>query len=303
MEIDNYRNFLAIVEAGSMTAASEYIHIAQPALSKQVKSLENYFGTKLIITTRGSKHLILTDAGRILYHKAKYICSLEDMAKNEIGDVSDGSKGTLRFTVANSRAAVFIKECLEPFHRLFPLINYEIHEGGITEQSQQLLSGIAELGILSVPPIHQNNFDVLFRRKEKIVCVTAENSMFLKGITIPTLPELAECPLCLSTGCHLMMSKIFAEKSIRPQILSICTTRTTALRWAEDDCGVSIVPMEPKEKLPEGLIAKAITGVDTDLYKTVVRVKGRPLSVVAKKFLQFYSDVRDSERMIKIKDL
>lgn len=76
-----------------------------------------------------------------------------------------------------------------------------------------------------------------------------------------------------------------------------------ALRWAEDDCGVSIVPMEPKEKLPEGLIAKAITGVDTDLYKTVVRVKGRPLSVVAKKFLQFYSDVRDSERMIKIKDL
>lgn len=110
MEIDNYRNFLAIVEAGSMTAASEYIHIAQPALSKQVKSLENYFGTKLIITTRGSKHLILTDAGRILYHKAKYICSLEDMAKNEIGDVSDGSKGTLRFTVANSRAAVFIKD-------------------------------------------------------------------------------------------------------------------------------------------------------------------------------------------------
>ena len=154
-----------------------------------------------------------------------------------------------------------------------------------------------------IPPIHQNNFDVLFRRKEKIVCVTAENSIFLKGITAPMLEELAECPLSLSTGCHLMMSKIFAEKSIRPQVLSICTTRTTALRWAEDDCGVSIVPMEPKEKLPEGLIAKAITGVDTDLYKTVVRVKGRPLSVVAKKFLQFYSDVRDSERMIKIKDL
>lgn len=64
MEIDNYRNFLAIVEAGSMTSASEFVHIAQPALSKQLKSLEGYFGTKLIITTRGSKHLILTDAGK-----------------------------------------------------------------------------------------------------------------------------------------------------------------------------------------------------------------------------------------------
>lgn len=303
MEIENYRNFLAIVEAGSMTAASEYIHIAQPALSKQVKSLENYFGTKLIITTRGSKHLILTDAGRILYHKAKYICSLEDMAKNEIGDVSDGSKGTLRFTVANSRAEVFIKTCLEPFHRLFPLINYEIHEGGITEQSQQLLSGIAELGILSVPPIHQNNFEVLFRRKEKIVAVHNSHSTFLKGVDSPTLDDLMPYPLCLSTGCHLMMSKIFAEHSLKPNVLSICTTRTTALRWAMDDCGVSIVPMEPREVLDENLTAKTIAGVDTDLYKTVVRVKGRPLSVVAKKFLQFYSDVRNSERLIKIKDL
>lgn len=91
MEIDNYRNFLAIVEAGSMTSASEFVHIAQPALSKQLKSLEGYFGTKLIITTRGSKHLILTDAGKILYHKAKYICSLEDMARIEIDDISDGN--------------------------------------------------------------------------------------------------------------------------------------------------------------------------------------------------------------------
>ena len=94
MEIDNYRNFLAIVEAGSMTSASEFVHIAQPALSKQLKSLEGYFGTKLIITTRGSKHLILTDAGKILYHKAKYICSLEDMARIEIDDISDGNRGT-----------------------------------------------------------------------------------------------------------------------------------------------------------------------------------------------------------------
>lgn len=157
MEIDNYRNFLAIVEAGSMTSASEFVHIAQPALSKQLKSLEGYFGTKLIITTRGSKHLILTDAGKILYHKAKYICSLEDMARIEIDDISDGNRGTLRISAANSRSSIFIKTCLEPFHDLFPNVVYEIYEGSVNEQSQQLLSGITELGILSVPLIHQND--------------------------------------------------------------------------------------------------------------------------------------------------
>ena len=73
MELDNYRNFLAIIEAGSFTGAADYVHIAQPALSKQLRSLENYFGTKLIITTRGSRQILLTEAGRVLYQKAKYM--------------------------------------------------------------------------------------------------------------------------------------------------------------------------------------------------------------------------------------
>ena len=76
MELDNYRNFLAIIEAGSFTGAADYVHIAQPALSKQLRALENYFGTKLIITTRGSRQILLTEAGRVLYQKAKYMCAL-----------------------------------------------------------------------------------------------------------------------------------------------------------------------------------------------------------------------------------
>lgn len=247
MEIDNYRNFLAIVEAGSMTSASEFVHIAQPALSKQLKSLEGYFGTKLIITTRGSKHLILTDAGKILYHKAKYICSLEDMARIEIDDISDGNRGTLRISAANSRSSIFIKTCLEPFHDLFPNVVYEIYEGSVNEQSQQLLSGITELGILSVPLIHQNDFEVLFQREEDICAIFSKNSKFLTDIgdkETVSIKDLASLPLCASAGCNLIMNKIFKAHNLKPNILSICTTRTAALQWAEDDYGVSLVPIE-----------------------------------------------------------
>lgn len=77
-------------------------------------------------------------------------CSLEDMARIEIDDISDGNRGTLRISAANSRSSIFIKTCLEPFHDLFPNVVYEIYETDVNEQSQQLLSGITELGILSV---------------------------------------------------------------------------------------------------------------------------------------------------------
>ncbi len=302
MEIDNYRNFLAIVEAGSMTSASEFVHIAQPALSKQLKSLEGYFGTKLIITTRGSKHLILTDAGKILYHKAKYICSLEDMARNEIDDISDGSRGTLRISAANSRSSVFINTCLEPFHDLFPNVVYEIYEGSVNEQSQQLLSGITELGILSVPLIHQNDFEVLFQREEEVCAIFSKNSKFLPegGSDTISVKELSPLPLCASAGCHLIMSKVFKEHNLKPHILSICTTRTAALQWAEDDYGVSIVPMEPGENIGSHFVCRRIEEAGADLFKTVVKVKGRPLSVIARKFLKFYSEARHSKRVGKL---
>ena len=274
-----------------------------PALSKQLKSLEGYFGTKLIITTRGSKHLILTDAGKILYHKAKYICSLEDMARIEIDDISDGNRGTLRISAANSRSSIFIKTCLEPFHDLFPNVVYEIYEGSVNEQSQQLLSGITELGILSVPLIHQNDFEILFQREEDICAIFSKNSKFLTNIgdkETVSIKDLASLPLCASAGCNLIMNKIFKAHNLKPNILSICTTRTAALQWAEDDYGVSLVPIEPGEDIGCHFTCRRIEEADTELYKTVVKVKGRPLSVIARKFLKFYSEARHSQRVGKL---
>ena len=139
------------------------MHVAQPALSKQLKTLENFFGAKLIITTRGSRQLILTEAGRILYQKAKYICSLEDLARNEIDNIIGGAVGTLRISAANSRSSLFISTSLKDFCQLYPKVTYEIYEGGIAEQAQQLLNGITELGILSVPITHEDSFEVLFQ--------------------------------------------------------------------------------------------------------------------------------------------
>ena len=96
MDLAVLRNFISIVEAGNVTAASERVHIAQPTLSKQLRQLENYYDAKLVITERGSRQIILTDAGRLLYEKAKYMCSLDDSAIEEIRSSEHGAAGTLR---------------------------------------------------------------------------------------------------------------------------------------------------------------------------------------------------------------
>ena len=250
MELENYRNFLAIIEAGSFTGAAECVHLAQPALSKQLKVLENYFGTKLIITQRGSRQLILTEAGHILYQKAKYICALEDLAKMEIDNITGGYTGTLRISAANSRSALFISNVLKDFHLRYPQITYEIYEGGITEQVQQLLNGITELGIFSVPITHEDNFEVLFRRQEELSAVFHQDCIWAKdSLKEISLNELADVPVSISAGCWEALQKQRSQLPLLKNIVCISTTRSTALQWAIDNTAAAIIPAEPDDCL------------------------------------------------------
>jgi LysR family transcriptional regulator, salicylic acid-responsive activator of bsdBCD len=304
MELENYRNFLAVVDIGSITGASEHIHIAQPALSKQLQSLESFFGTRLIITTRGSRRLILTEAGKTLYQKAKYICSLEDSAKSEIEKISGGTIGTLRFSVANSRSANFISRSLKNFNRLYPYITYEIYEAGIYEQIQQLINGITELGILSSPVIKQDVLDLLFQRKEELVAVFHRQSPFLKDCSGEiSVERLAGIPLSISAGCKNILDDTCQNKQLGLNILSINTTRHTTLQWAQENTTVAIVLMESNERFNSDFIIKKIKNVKAELFKSVVKVKGRPLSAAAIKFLQFYDSTSNSIRVHNMTDL
>lgn len=84
--MEYYRNFITIVEAGSISAAAKKISIAQPALSNQLKQLQHHYDAKLIEVKRGGHRMELTDAGRVLLRKARLICDEEANASKEISD-------------------------------------------------------------------------------------------------------------------------------------------------------------------------------------------------------------------------
>ena len=70
MNIEYLKNFIAIVEEGTILGASKKLYIAQPSLSNQIQYLENEYDCKLII--RGSRKIKLTQEGEVLYKKALY---------------------------------------------------------------------------------------------------------------------------------------------------------------------------------------------------------------------------------------
>lgn len=291
MDLEFYRNFIAMMETKNLTATSELVHIAQPALSKQLRILENYYGTKLLITNRGSRQLVPTDAGIILYNKAKAFCQLEEESKNEIGGLEKGFSGTLRFGVSNARCGQFIRNCLSGFHALYPQINFELHEATISILTKQLLNGITEIGIFSVPFLHQDDFDVLFRREEYLGAVFSKDNLWgLNPNHRLVCEDLRNVPISISNGCLKLFQQECMKHNFQPDILCNCTSRHSALHWAYADLAVAVVATEPGENLlKDNIVVRPLTNISTGLFKTIVTVRDRSLSPSAKLFIEYYA--------------
>ncbi|MDO4178003.1 MAG: LysR family transcriptional regulator [Phascolarctobacterium sp.] len=290
MDIEYYRNFITIVECGSISGAAKKIAIAQPALSNQVKILQQKFGAPLLNTKRGGHSLDLTPAGAILYNKAKYICSTEEATIREIKDYNAGFSGTLAMSLSPSTSIDFIRNFLGRFSREYPDINYELYEVPIKELTEQLLSGQTEIGIANAPLLQPQRFEVVFSRKEKLVAVCNKHSRFLEfNRSSVLLEELEEAPICLSRGCSELFLNTCYDSKIFPLVMSENTTKMSAVAWAEVDAGVAIIPASYTETFGENVKTFDIKDERLYLDKALITVKDRPLSTIAKTFLNYYS--------------
>lgn len=195
MNLQYYYNYIAIVEEGSLTAAARKLGIAQPALSNQIKVLEQKYGTRLFF--RGSRKLELTDAGQILYRKVKRMCEMEIEAKSEIASGFSGTRGTLKLGRTSSAICPKLHACFNSFLQVFPEVNLSIYEKEQDELVTMILSGAIDACIARFVGDPKENFEVVFRTEDIMVTAFRKDSHLMDHIKGETVsPEqLNKVPL------------------------------------------------------------------------------------------------------------
>lgn len=291
MNLEHYRNFIAIVDCGNLTAAAEELHIAQPALTVQVKTLQEKYGATLLRIHRGARNIEVTNEGMILYNKAKYLCAIEDSAQREITSAKNGIAGKLSISLSPSMSVLFIQNFLSGFSLQNPDVEYELHEVNIIEQTRQLLDGISEIGVANAPLVQASRFETLFTRKENLGVIYHKNThWFNENKVYLDLEDLEGVPLCLSRGCSEQFLNICNDSHVYHRVLCISTTKLSTLMWARQKAGVAIVPVGTGEQFEDYLLCRFVQDDRMFVNKTLSIVKDRPLSAVAKNFLKYYNE-------------
>lgn len=144
MELRYLRYFASVAELKNFTRAAEKLRIAQPAVSQQIKTLEDELGVKLLLRTKRS--VSITAAGHAFLREANEILAHVDKSKVVARRASRGEIGTLSIGCFSTASACFLPELIQRYRAKFPAVRVHLSEQTPLQQLDAFEAGRIDLG-------------------------------------------------------------------------------------------------------------------------------------------------------------
>ena len=202
------RYFVAVAESGSILAASERLHVAQPSISVRIRTIESDLGVALF--ERRPRGVVLTEEGEELLVHARLILNSEETARESLRRHAASPVGTVTFGVPTSLASVLSVPLIEAALKKLPNVRLRIIESMTGYIIEWLRSGRLDLGLVFVDnPISGVQTEKLLSEDLHVAAGTAadlEPLLTSRG-EVP-MEKLAGVPLVLPTERHGLRSLI-----------------------------------------------------------------------------------------------
>ena len=198
MDIRQIRTFLAIADTGSATRAAELLHIVQPAVSRQLKLLEDDVGAPLF--ERDRRGMQLTEAGQILLDRARRALRELESAQQEIRPTPGLVSGTVSLGLLPSSCELLTGPLVGALQRAFPQIRVSLSVGYTDHLLGWLESGEIDAALL-YDPAASPALDVKPLVEESLSLVGLA-SIGLSDDYPVTVAALGEAPLVLPSAPH-----------------------------------------------------------------------------------------------------
>ncbi|KYG61556.1 LysR family transcriptional regulator [Bdellovibrio bacteriovorus] len=187
--------FVTVISEGSMTAAADKLYLTQPAVSQQIRNLEEDLGVELLV--RGVRSIKATPQGEVLYEYAKKIINLTQQAEIAIKSIGNHMKGQLRIGTLNSLGLHLMSPIVGRLMRHNPELMLKVDYGRGEDLIKSFKKGSYD--ILILPDVKEEFGTELDGCEQKFV---AKEEMWLVGSNkdekMPqqiSLKELGEFPL------------------------------------------------------------------------------------------------------------
>lgn len=277
MELRQLRYFVAIVDHGSLSRAARTLHVAQPALTQQIRQLEEELGVQLL--HRSTQGVLATDAGKTFYGHAQAILKQVGDAKSAVVQTAQKPAGTVALGIPQSVSGAFALPLLTAVRATYPEISLQMTEELSGNLIEQLRSGRINLAIL-FDDGQLTAFASTPLVEEKLMYITRRDSHFAVDGEAITLADALNMPLILPGLQHGVRPRIEnVARAAGITISNVIDINSIAILKSalQADMGATILPVAPVlSELESGaLVAYPIS--DASIARTVCLCASRSI--------------------------
>lgn len=279
----------------NISQAAEHLGITQPALSKQILSLEKELGISLF--NRNTVPLTLTEAGENFIREAKDILAKSDELKRSMEQFKTGEKGRLTIGISPFRATYFLSEIIKELNEEFPLLQVVLSEKNSAQLQKDTIDGLVDFSILNLP-VDENLLDVIELESESVVLAVPEkyakelNFTKRKNDKLPMI-SLSDCNkvpfIVLGNGQELrtLFDKMCETSKFAPNITTQVIGVNTAFSLVKSGIGAAILPSKfVLSNITDGVSVFKIKNTPVIRQPAIVMKRGRYLSSYAKSAIE-----------------
>jgi DNA-binding transcriptional LysR family regulator len=279
MELRLLRYFIAVAQELHFTRAAARLHIAQPALSRQIRELETAIGTELFL--RSKRWVKLSDAGAVLLPQAIRIVDEAEAAARSARRAGKGEVGTLDVGFTSSTGGDLLPRAVSVYRRRYPHVEIRPREAITSQQIPMLLNDEIHVGLiqdLGVLP----GITVLRLRRERMV-VALHRTHRLAARTSVAIADLADEPFVLGPGESALSTHpvgvACAAAGFAPRVVEQATDSVSRLVLVASGIGVSLLPTSSRHLATREIVYRPIRGhpVTMDLLAAWRRARVSPL--------------------------
>lgn len=235
MDIRVMEYYLAVIREGNISAAAQALHISQPALSRQLRDLEEELGVTLF--ERGSRRIRLTEEGMILRRRAEEMTRLMQITESEISRAHRNMSGEIHIGAGESRSFHHISEIAGKIHAEYPDIRFTITSGDTADLMDQLENGLIDAALIFTDYDHSRYQGIRLPKEDRLGVLMRKDDP-LSGKKVISVSDLKDRPLIIPRAAAGLLSSDPALADMN--IVTVYNLIYNASLFVEDKVGYAI---------------------------------------------------------------
>ena len=252
MELRQIRSFLSIAETLHFGRTAEMIHLSQPALSLQIRALEDEIGVRLF--ERNRRKTALTAAGVAFREDARGALLRLDQAVYKANLAANGKLGILRIGFISTAGNEIVPTIIRQFRELNAEVEFSLRNILTTDQIQMLETGSLDIGFLRLPIGEHSRLEVVPVHREPFALVVPSSHKLAKRKRVH-LREASGQDFVMyerthAPGFHDLIFGMLRDAGVIPNVCQTAGEMPTLISLVDSGTGVAILPASAVKRSP-----------------------------------------------------